>query len=148
MTEIKNATRASNLSYTLSIGEESCASWVRAASIDDPTFCVNPIDGTINVVHVFPFCYISLCLIYQKRAVLGAVYNPFLDYLVRDLAVPPSPTLTSVQYKAIKCQGSYLTRGSGQPMKLPLAAPKLLPSLSQALIGVFPSSYTLHRLSR
>ncbi|KAH0837882.1 hypothetical protein J3R83DRAFT_6110 [Lanmaoa asiatica] len=112
--------RVSPASCALSIGEESYASGVRAALTDDPTFCVDPIDGTTNFVHGFPFCCISLGLIYQKRAVLGVVYNPFLDHL----------------YTAIEGQGSYLTRGSGQPMKLPLAAPKPLPSLSKALIDV------------
>ncbi|KAG9313908.1 myo inositol monophosphatase [Chiua virens] len=33
-------------------------------------------------------------------------------------------------------QGSYLTRGNGQPQKLPLALPKPLPSLSKAQIAV------------
>ena len=57
------------------------------------------------------------------------------------------PTVTSVQYTAIEGQGSYLTRGSGQPMKLPLAAPRPLPSLSKALIGAFLIHHTSHRLS-
>ncbi|KAG9313909.1 myo inositol monophosphatase [Chiua virens] len=102
------------------IGEESYASGIRAALTDDPTFCVDPIDGTTNFVHGFPFCCISLGLIYQKRAVLGVVYNPFLGYL----------------YTAIEGRGSYLSRGSGQPMKLPLARPKPLPALSKALIDI------------
>ena len=38
-------------------------------------------------MHGFPFCCISLGLIYQKRPVLGVVYNPFIEYLVRPLAV-------------------------------------------------------------
>ncbi|KAF8555148.1 hypothetical protein OG21DRAFT_1521987 [Imleria badia] len=61
-----------------------------------------------------------------KRAVLGVVYNPFSNYL---------PTVTPMQYTAIEGQGSSLTRGSGQPMKLPLTAPKPLPSLSKAPIA-------------
>ena len=52
---------------------------------------LSPLDRTTNFVHGFPFCCISLSLIYQKRAVLGVVYNPFLDYLVRGLVVPSSP---------------------------------------------------------
>lgn len=53
-----------------------------------------------------------------------------------------------VQYTAIEGQGSYLTRGTGQPMKLPLAASKPLPSLSKALIGAFPTHHILRRLSQ
>ena len=52
---------------------------------------LSSLDGTTNFVHGFSFCCISLGLIYQKRAVLGVVYNPFLDYLVRGLVVPSNP---------------------------------------------------------
>lgn len=95
-------------------------------------------DGTTNFVHGFPFCCISLGLIYEKRPVLGVVYNPFIEYLVRPLSVFYSrhdQTLTRPQYTGIEGQGSYLTRGTGQPQKLPLASPKPLPSLSKAQIG-------------
>ncbi|KIJ66479.1 hypothetical protein HYDPIDRAFT_109523 [Hydnomerulius pinastri MD-312] len=102
------------------IGEESYSSGERPELTDEPTFCVDPIDGTTNFVHGFPFCCISLGLIYQKRPVLGVVYNPFLEHL----------------YTGIEGQGSYLTRGTGQPLKLPLSAPKPLPSLSKAQIAV------------
>jgi len=44
--------------------------------------------------------------------------------------------LTLSQYTGIEGQGSYLTRGNGQPQKLPLATPKPLPSLAKAQIAV------------
>ena len=50
----------------------------------------------------------------------------------------------SPQYTAIESQGSYLTQGSGQPMKLPLAAPKPLISLSKALYWCVQVPYLLH----
>ncbi|KIJ09944.1 inositol-phosphate phosphatase [Paxillus involutus ATCC 200175] len=102
------------------IGEESYSSGTHQELTDEPTFCVDPIDGTTNFIHGFPFCCISLGLIYKRRPVLGVVYNPFLEYL----------------YTGIEGQGSYLTRGSGQPQKLPLASPKPLPSLSKAQIAI------------
>jgi len=102
------------------IGEESFSHGNLPELTDEPTFCVDPIDGTTNFVHGFPFCCISLGLIYQKRPVLGVVYNPFIEYL----------------YTGIEGQGSYLTRGNGQPQKLPLASPKPLPSLSKAQIAI------------
>ena len=40
-------------------------------------------DGTTNFVHGFPFACISIVLICQKRPVLGVIYNPFIDWLVR-----------------------------------------------------------------
>ncbi|KAN0100171.1 hypothetical protein V8E55_000155 [Tylopilus felleus] len=102
------------------IGEESFSGGSPPELTDEPTFCVDPIDGTTNFVHGFPFCCISLGLIYQKRPVLGVVYNPFIEYL----------------YTGIEGQGSYLTRGTGQPQKLPLASLKPLPSLSKAQIAI------------
>ncbi|KIM70025.1 hypothetical protein SCLCIDRAFT_1207293 [Scleroderma citrinum Foug A] len=103
------------------IGEESYSSGIQPELTDEPTFCVDPIDGTTNFVHGFPYAScISLGLIYRKRPVLGVIYNPFIDHL----------------YTGVEGQGSYLTRGTGPPMKLPLASPKPLPSLSTALIAV------------
>ncbi|KAF5385083.1 hypothetical protein D9615_001061 [Tricholomella constricta] len=103
------------------IGEESYAAGSRPPLTDEPTFCVDPIDGTTNFIHGFPFVCISLGLIYKRRSVLGVIYNPFLDHL----------------YTGIKGQGSHLTRGSAAPLKLPLSSsPKSLPSLSQAVIAV------------
>lgn len=102
------------------IGEESYSSGTRNELTDEPTFCVDPIDGTTNFVHGFPFACISLGLIYQKRPVLGVIYNPFLDHL----------------YTGIESQGSFLTRGNSQPLKLPLTNPKPLPSLQKALLAI------------
>ncbi|KAF8899306.1 myo inositol monophosphatase [Infundibulicybe gibba] len=98
-----------------SIGEESYSAGSRPPLTDEPTFCVDPIDGTTNFVHGFPFVCISLGLIYKRRPVLGVIYNPFLDHL-----------------------GSYLTRGiNSKPSRLPLSSPpKPLPSISQALLAV------------
>ncbi|KAJ7786664.1 hypothetical protein B0H16DRAFT_1356026 [Mycena metata] len=103
------------------IGEESYSAGSRPPLTDEPTFCVDPIDGTTNFVHGFPFVCISLGLIYKRRPILGVIFNPFLNHL----------------YTGIKGQGSHLTKGNGQPLKLPLSSPpKPLPSLSQALIAV------------
>ncbi|KAJ7292995.1 hypothetical protein C8J57DRAFT_1041765 [Mycena rebaudengoi] len=103
------------------IGEESYAAGSRPPLTDEPTFCVDPIDGTTNFVHGFPFVCISLGLIYKRRPVLGVIFNPFLNHL----------------YTGIKGQSSYLTRGNSQPLKLPLASPpKPLASLSQALVAI------------
>ncbi|KAI6136172.1 myo inositol monophosphatase [Pisolithus sp. B1] len=102
------------------IGEESYSSGTRPELTDEPTFCVDPIDGTTNFVHGVPLACISLGLIYQKRPILGVIYNPFLQHL----------------YTGVEGQGSFLTCGTGSPVKLPLANPKPLPSLSKALIGV------------
>ncbi|KIK62250.1 hypothetical protein GYMLUDRAFT_42196 [Collybiopsis luxurians FD-317 M1] len=103
------------------IGEESYAAGSRSPLTDDPTFCVDPIDGTTNFVHGFPWVCISLGLVYKKKPVLGVIFNPFMQLL----------------YTGIIGQGSYLSRHGGEPMKLPLTKhPKPLPTLNQALIAI------------
>ncbi|KAK2464767.1 hypothetical protein APHAL10511_003185 [Amanita phalloides] len=105
------------------IGEESYSAGVRPALTDAPTFCVDPIDGTTNFIHGFPYCCISIGLIYKRRPILGVVYNPFLDHL----------------YFGLKGGGSYLVRGrqSASPLRLPLSSSiRPLPSLHDALIAV------------
>lgn len=64
------------------IGEESYSAGIRPEITDVPTFCVDPIDGTTNFVHGFPFVCHSLGLIYKQRPVIGVIYNPFLDHMV------------------------------------------------------------------
>ncbi|KAI0370097.1 inositol monophosphatase [Pilatotrama ljubarskyi] len=102
------------------IGEESYAAGARTSLTDEPTFCVDPIDGTTNFVHGFPAVCVSIGLISGKRPVLGVLYNPFLDQL----------------YTGVKGGGSYLAQGGRAPARLPLARPRPLPSLSQALLGI------------
>ncbi|KAI0070328.1 inositol monophosphatase [Panus rudis PR-1116 ss-1] len=102
------------------IGEESYAAGSRPPLTDEPTFCVDPIDGTTNFVHGFPHVAVSIGLIYLQRPVLGVIYNPFLDQL----------------YTGVKNQGSYLSLRGKPPVKLPIAKPKPLESLSKALLGI------------
>ena len=83
-------------------------------------------DGTTNFVHGFPHACISLGLIVNKRPVLGVIYNPFLDQL----------------YTGLKGHGAFLSSphsavpALAAPRRLPLARPRPLPSLGQALIGI------------
>ncbi|KAE9400987.1 hypothetical protein BT96DRAFT_856891 [Gymnopus androsaceus JB14] len=103
------------------IGEESYAAGSRSPLTDDPTYCVDPIDGTTNFVHGFPWVCISLGLIYKKKPVLGVIFNPFMDLM----------------YTGITGQGSYVSRLGGPPKKLPLAkSPKPLATLNHAQIAV------------
>ncbi|QLL33441.1 hypothetical protein HG536_0E03520 [Torulaspora globosa] len=63
------------------IGEES---YVKGETVisDEPTFIVDPIDGTTNFVHDFPFSCTSLGLTVNKEPVVGVIYNPHLNLLV------------------------------------------------------------------
>lgn len=42
---------------------------------------IDPIDGTSNYIHGFPFCCISIALWDKQGPLVGVIYNPVLDYL-------------------------------------------------------------------
>jgi len=59
---------------------------------DTPTWIVDPLDGTINFVHKFPYICVSIGLVVNKTPAVGVVYAPLLDEL----------------YTAISGQGTYM----------------------------------------
>lgn len=62
------------------IGEESYV--VGETKIGEkPTFIVDPIDGTTNFIHGYPYSCTSLGLAEGGRPVVGVVYNPHLNQL-------------------------------------------------------------------
>ncbi|KAG8952428.1 hypothetical protein FRC04_004488 [Tulasnella sp. 424] len=77
---VQDAVRAKYPNFGF-IGEESSSKGLRPELTDDPTFCVDPIDGTTNFVHGFPFACISIGVIYQRRPLIGVIFNPFLDQM-------------------------------------------------------------------
>lgn len=42
---------------------------------------IDPIDGTVNFAHRIPICCISIGVEHNKKMVLGAIYNPFINEL-------------------------------------------------------------------
>ncbi|KAL3231186.1 hypothetical protein RNJ44_00825 [Nakaseomyces bracarensis] len=62
------------------IGEESYIHNVTEFN-DKPTFVVDPIDGTTNFIHGFPFSCTSIGVTEGGKPVVGCVYNPHLDQL-------------------------------------------------------------------
>lgn len=87
---------------------------------EEPTFIVDPIDGTTNFVHNFPAFCISLGLAVKKVPAVGVIYNPFLDEL----------------YTAIQGQGAYLQKLGKTKQRLPLRVPEPLNDLSTCLVGI------------
>ncbi|CCH45227.1 Inositol monophosphatase 2 [Wickerhamomyces ciferrii] len=59
---------------------------------DDPTFIVDPIDGTTNFIHNFPYSCISLGFTVNQIPQVGVIFNPHLNLL----------------YSAIKGKGAFL----------------------------------------
>lgn len=61
------------------IGEETTAEKNCLPKLtDEPTWIIDPIDGTTNFVHQFPHTCISLALIINKSIEIGIVYNPLM----------------------------------------------------------------------
>lgn len=56
------------------VGEESYTPGMTIGP--EPTFVVDPIDGTTNFVHGFPAACISLGLAVDRRPAVGVVYSP------------------------------------------------------------------------
>jgi len=85
---------------------------------DDPTWIIDPIDGTTNFVHGFPFVAVCIGLTINKEPVVGAIFNPFLDQL----------------FTARKGNGAYLNLNTKLPLSSPNPPLTLPSSLSQCLI--------------
>ncbi|CAK9295578.1 unnamed protein product [Gordionus sp. m RMFG-2023] len=60
------------------IGEESEE---RPPWNNSPTWIVDPIDGTTNFIHQFPNCAVSIGVSYDKKIVIGIIYNPMQNLL-------------------------------------------------------------------
>jgi fructose-1,6-bisphosphatase/inositol monophosphatase family enzyme len=48
---------------------------------DDPTWLIDPVDGTTNFIHRFPFVAVSIGLYVKKEPAIGVVYNAPQDLL-------------------------------------------------------------------
>lgn len=44
-----------------------------------PTWLIDPMDGTINFVHRFPFIAVSIAFAVEKKVQVGVVFNPILN---------------------------------------------------------------------
>jgi len=83
------------------------------------TWLIDPLDGTTNFVHGFPFFAVSIALEIDKELVIGVVLNPFMDEL----------------FEAAKGTGAFLN-------SKPIAVSRT-PKLTEALLATgFP--YDIH----
>ncbi|KAI7902500.1 inositol monophosphatase [Cokeromyces recurvatus] len=98
------------------IGEETFASGAKTEFTNDPTWIVDPIDGTTNFIHGYPFVAVSIGLTLNKIPTIGVVFNPLLNEL----------------YSAARGQGAYLNQTQRLPLFHP---PQPLTDLSHCLIA-------------
>ncbi|XP_060920324.1 inositol monophosphatase 1-like [Labrus mixtus] len=61
------------------IGEESVAAGAPSILTDSPTWIIDPIDGTTNFVHRFPFVSVSIGFTVKKEIEFGIVYSCIED---------------------------------------------------------------------
>ncbi|KAM4705899.1 inositol monophosphatase 1 [Rhinophrynus dorsalis] len=57
------------------IGEESVAAGEKSDLTDSPTWIIDPIDGTTNFVHRFPFVAVSIGFAVNRQIEFGVVYS-------------------------------------------------------------------------
>lgn len=62
--------------------------------LPERVWIIDPLDGTTNYAHAFPFFAISIALEFEKECVLGVVFNPY----------------TGEFFEAAKGSGAYLNR--------------------------------------
>ncbi|RSL94348.1 hypothetical protein CDV31_014336, partial [Fusarium ambrosium] len=99
------------------VGEESSKAGLEITG--QPTFIVDPIDGTSNFVHGLPDVCVSIGLVIERQPTVGVVYNPFHDEL----------------WRAVRGHGAYTSRRGNPIQRLPLA-PAPLKGLNSACIGI------------
>ena len=63
------------------------------------TWLIDPLDGTTNFAHRFPFFAVSIALEIENEVVLGIVYNPYMNEF----------------FEAAKGKGAYL---NGEPLRV------------------------------
>lgn len=62
-------------------GPEASAQALEEAKDSEYLWIVDPIDGTTNFVHSFPFFCVSIALAYRGEVIVGVVYDPVRDEL-------------------------------------------------------------------
>ncbi len=100
------------------MGEESSDNNI---DLDLPTWILDPIDGTTNLIHQYQMSAVSLSLMIDKKPYLGIVYNPFTDEM----------------FYAQKGKAAFL---NGKPIKV---AP--VETISECLVSIGTSPYEKYR---
>ncbi|NMO98076.1 inositol monophosphatase family protein [Paenibacillus lemnae] len=62
-------------------GAEASAEALSAVREEEYVWIIDPVDGTTNYVHGFPFYSVSIALAYQDEVILGVIYDPSRDEL-------------------------------------------------------------------
>uniref|UniRef100_A0A3Q1HQ34 Inositol-1-monophosphatase n=1 Tax=Anabas testudineus TaxID=64144 RepID=A0A3Q1HQ34_ANATE len=93
------------------IGEESVAAGEACDLTDSPTWIIDPIDGTTNFVHAFPFVAVSIGFSVNKQMEFGVVYSCLEDKM-----------FTARRGKGAFCNGSPLQVSAQEDIKQSIIA--------------------------
>jgi myo-inositol-1(or 4)-monophosphatase len=63
------------------VGEESYSKGSSRDYLIDaaPTWCIDPLDGTVNYIHLFPMFCVSIAFIHNHKPLIGVIYAPFTN---------------------------------------------------------------------
>lgn len=93
------------------IGEESVAAGESSFMTECPTWIIDPIDGTTNFVHAFPFVAVSIGFSVNKQVEFGVVYSCLEDKMY-----------TARRGKGAFCNGEPLQVSSQKDIKQSIIA--------------------------
>ncbi|KAK4201756.1 inositol monophosphatase [Triangularia verruculosa] len=63
------------------IGEETTPLSPCLSPTPTPTWCIDPLDGTVNYTHLFPIFCVSISLLVSGRPIIGVINAPLLNQL-------------------------------------------------------------------
>jgi myo-inositol-1(or 4)-monophosphatase len=78
-------------------GASASAEALEKARMAEYLWIIDPIDGTTNFIHAFPFCGVSIAVAHRGEVVAGVVYDPIREELFR-----------AVRGKGATCNGQPL----------------------------------------
>jgi fructose-1,6-bisphosphatase/inositol monophosphatase family enzyme len=101
------------------IGEESSGADCEYTLTDEPTWTIDPVDGTTNFVHRLGLSCVLVAFLYRKEVKVGVTYNPTSEEL----------------FWAIKGQGAFLETRDGTKRQIHVSKTT---DIQQALIAMDP----------
>ena len=78
---------------------------------DDFRWIIDPLDGTTNYIHGFPFSAVSIALQYKREIIIGVIYDPFRNEL-----------FTAVKGSGVSLDGKKITASTVSQMANALIA--------------------------
>ncbi|QNK60896.1 inositol monophosphatase family protein [Paenibacillus sp. PAMC21692] len=115
-------------------GPEASSRALAEMSDAEYLWIVDPIDGTTNFVHGFPFFCVSIALAYQGEVIVGVIYDPCKD----ELFVAEKGKGAYVHGKKMSVSGEETLRGSLIATGLPADHHYALPLNLKGIQSVAP----------